>query len=101
MSKQAISVTLEADNLTWLRGRARATTRSLSETLDRLIVSVRRSGGAAQARSVAGTITIGAEDPRLLSADAAVRSLFARRLGLTVRARTRETPKRGRGRARG
>ncbi len=100
MSKQAISVTLEADNLTWLRGRARASTRSVSETLDRLIVSVRKGGGAAEARSVAGSIAIGADDPRLLSADAALRSLFASRLGLTAGPRPRGKPKRRRGRAR-
>jgi hypothetical protein len=35
MTKQAISVTLEADNLMWLKGRASATgVRSVSELLD-------------------------------------------------------------------
>jgi hypothetical protein len=38
MAKQAISVTLEAENLTWIRGRALAAGRlSVSEMLDRLI----------------------------------------------------------------
>lgn len=69
MGKKAITVTLEADNLTWLRGRARAATPSVSETLDRLIASVRKSGGAGEKRSVVGTISIAPGDPALVSAD--------------------------------
>ena len=80
MGKKAITVTLEADNLTWLRGRARAATPSVSETLDRLIASVRKSGGAGEKRSVVGTISIAPGDPALVSADLAVRALFARSL---------------------
>ena len=38
MPKRAVSVTLETDNLLWLRGQARgAPRRSLSEVLDRLV----------------------------------------------------------------
>jgi hypothetical protein len=101
MAKQAISVTLEADNLTWLRGRARAATRSVSETLDRLIVGARKSGVPGEARSVVGTILISAEDPELVTADQAVRSVVARSLGLAASVRGRkakpERPRRPRG----
>ena len=101
MAKQAISVTLEADNLTWLRGRARAATRSVSETLDRLIVGARKGGVPGEARSVAGTILISADDPELLTADQAVRSVVARSLGLAASARGRKAkpgrPRRPRG----
>ena len=79
MSKEAISVTLNTDNLLWLRGRAKASARrSVSETLDRLIAEARTGGRMLEAggRSVVGTIDIGASDPGLDSADAAVRALF-------------------------
>lgn len=76
MSKRAISVTLEADNLVWLRGRARAATHSVSETLDGLITAARRSGAAGVTRSVVGTVSIAPGDPELSGADAVLRSLF-------------------------
>jgi len=45
MAKQPISVTLEADNLMWLKGRVGATgLRSVSELLDRLVTQARSSG---------------------------------------------------------
>lgn len=76
MSKQAISVTLETDNLTWLRGRARAATRSVSDTLDRLITASRASGRGGEPRSVVGSVSISLDDPELAGADAVVRGLF-------------------------
>jgi hypothetical protein len=76
MAKQAISVTLEADNLTWLKGRASAAgVRSVSELLDQL-VSAARSSGVGPSRSVAGTIDVAADDPWLEGADDAVRGMF-------------------------
>ena len=79
MSKQAISVTLAAENLLWLKGRAHASgARSLSAVLDE-IVSTARGGGHGQAsaiRSVVGTVHISGSDPALRSADAAIRALF-------------------------
>ena len=66
MAKQAISVTLEADNLTWLKGRAGAAgVRSVSELLDQLVTAARESGGAGHATSVVGTIDIDPGDPML------------------------------------
>jgi len=82
MAKQAISVTLDADNLTWLRGRAGAAgLRSVSELLDRLVAAARASGRAGPSRSVAGTIDIDAGDPLLEGADEAVRRIYAMSLG--------------------
>lgn len=79
MPKEAVSVTLDADNLLWLRGRTKAAgRRSLSETLDRLIADARASGRGQEAgtRSVVGTIDIDESDPLLLDADSIVRAQF-------------------------
>ena len=73
ITKQAVSVTLNADNLTWLKGRVRtAKLRSLSELLDQLV----DAGQGKATRSVAGTIEIDPSDPLLDKADEAVRALF-------------------------
>ena len=77
MAKQAISVTLDTDNLTWLKGRAGAAgLRSVSELLDRLVTAARESGRIGPSRSVVGTIDIDASDPRLEGADEVVRGLY-------------------------
>ena len=77
MPKNAISVTLEADNLTWLKGRAGAAgLRSVSELLDRLVTAARASGQVGPSRSVVGTIDLDPGDPWLEDADAAVRDMF-------------------------
>jgi gamma-glutamyl:cysteine ligase YbdK (ATP-grasp superfamily) len=85
MPKQAISVTLQPDNLVWLKGRARGATRSVSETLDRLIASARKGGDEGEVRSVVGTVSIAAGDPELARADEALREMMARSLGLPAR----------------
>jgi hypothetical protein len=77
MPKQAISVTLDADNLTWLKGRAGAAgLRSVSELLDQLVTAARESGRVGPARSVVGTIDIDANDPLLEGADDVVRGMY-------------------------
>ena len=82
MSKQAISVTLDADNVTWLKGRAGAAgVRSVSELLDRLVTAARLSGDVGPSRSVVGTIDIDPGDPLLERADEAIRSVFESSLG--------------------
>jgi hypothetical protein len=82
MAKQAISVTLEADNLTWLRGRAGAAgLRSVSELLDQLVTAARASGHGGPARSVVGTIDIDATDPWLNKADDVLHAMFDASLG--------------------
>jgi len=92
MNKRAISVTLSPGNLLWLRDRAiRARTRSLSETLDRILDDARlRSGWASgPTRSVVGTVRIPESDPDLARADRAIRTLFAASLDTTAAARVR------------
>jgi len=79
MSKQPLSVTLDPENVLWLKARSRgAKSRSVSETLDRLLSEVRTGRGmAAKARSVRGTVRIDGSDPHLRRADEAVRRLIA------------------------
>jgi hypothetical protein len=77
MPKKPLSVTMEEENIVWLKGRAMAgKQRSLSEALDRVVTAARTRGDAAGARSVVGTVDIAAGDPALLGADAAVRAMF-------------------------
>jgi hypothetical protein len=77
MTKRAISVTLDGDNLTWLKGRAGAGgVRSVSELLNQLVAAARRAGGGGPSRSVMGTIDIDSADPGLEHADEAVQALF-------------------------
>jgi hypothetical protein len=82
MGKQAISVTLDADNLMWLKGRAGAAgIRSVSELLDQIVSAARTSGQIGPSRSVVGTIDLDASDPWLEEADEAVRGMFDASLG--------------------
>ncbi len=79
MPKDPISVTLERDNLLWLRGRAAAAKRrSLSDALDQVVTEARLAGQVSKGsvRSVVGTIDIDDRDPRLSGADAYVLGLF-------------------------
>jgi len=77
MGKTAISVTLDEQNLLWVKGRIVATgARSVSEFLDRLLTEARTRGKGGAARSVVGTIDIDPRDPLLHEADAVVSSLF-------------------------
>lgn len=81
MPKTAISVTLQTENLTWLRARARSNeARSVSDVLDRLVMAARERGGA-DVRSVVGTIDVDPSDPLLLKADDAIRALVANSVG--------------------
>jgi hypothetical protein len=81
MTKQAISVTLDADNISWLKGRAVATgARSVSDLLDQIVSAARKTGSAGPSRSVVGTVTVDPSDPDLDHADAYVRTLFAQSL---------------------
>ena len=81
-------MTLEIDNLVWLKGRAGATgLRSVSELVDRLVTQARTAGTSGPGRSVVGTIDIDAGDPSLEQADSAVRAMFdaSLRRPMTVR----------------
>lgn len=89
--RRPISVTIEEDNLLWLKAQAAATTKgSVSAVLDRLVGEARADGrtGDAAIRSVAGTIDLPADDPDLEAADGYVRTMFERSLRrpLTVKA---------------
>ncbi len=82
MPKTAISVTLQAENLTWLKARARSNqVRSVSNVLDRLVTEARTHHAGADVRSVVGTIDVDPSDPLLLKADDAVRALVANSIG--------------------
>jgi hypothetical protein len=78
MPKSPLSVTLDDNNLLWLRGRvAGRKKRSLSEALDEILTQARQGGaGADAARSVVGTIDIADNDLSLDRADDAVQALF-------------------------
>ena len=77
MPKAPVSVTLDVDNLLWLRGRAANRKRkSLSEAIDEIITAARTGSIKLQSvRSVVGMIDI-SQDPNLEAADAYVRALF-------------------------
>ena len=82
MAKRAISVTLERDNVMWLKGRVGAAGhRSVSDLLDRLVTDARQAGRHGSSRSVVGTIDIDASDPLLERADLAVRAVYEASLG--------------------
>jgi hypothetical protein len=101
--KKAVSVTLRAENLLWLRGQAAASSRgSLSEVLDRLVSEARTSGRvqAGAIRSVAGSIELPEDDPLLETADAYIRGVFAESLRRPLMVRE-DRPRFGVKRARG
>ena len=75
-------MTLETDNLTWLKGRVGATgLRSVSALLDRLVAQARTSGTVGAMRSVVGTIDADPTDPLMEQADDVMRTLFEASLG--------------------
>jgi hypothetical protein len=77
MPKMPISVTLEADNLLWLRARATGTKRrSLSDLLDEIVTAARVAAHGDAIRSVVGTVDIPPDDPDLERADAVIRAEF-------------------------
>jgi hypothetical protein len=77
MPKLPISVTLDADNLLWLRARtAGAKRRSLSDLLDEIVTAARVAAHGASIRSVVGTVDLPADDPTLERAKASLRAEF-------------------------
>jgi hypothetical protein len=84
MPKTAVSVTLDADNLLWLRARAaQRKRRSLSDTLDEVVTAARTGGlGAGPIRSVVGTISCSDDDLR--AAEAYVKTLFEESLARSL-----------------
>ena len=106
-AKRAISVTLDADNITWLKGRAGATgVRSVSELLDQIVRAARKLGRGGPSTSVIGTVDIDPQDPLLAHADAVVRAMVDKSIGRPMmvkeagseyRVQRRSPGKRGRG----
>ena len=81
--RRPISVTIDEDNLLWLKAQAAATGRgSVSAVLDRLVAEARAEGRTIMnaVKSVAGTIDLPSEDPDLDGAPAYARELFDRSL---------------------
>jgi hypothetical protein len=77
MPKQPLSVTLEEDNVIWLRARAAsAKRRSLSDTLDHVVTTARLGGAPGERRSVVGTVDLAPDDPGLDRADETLQRLF-------------------------
>jgi hypothetical protein len=77
MPKKAVSVTLDAVNVLWLKGRARLSGGNVSDALDQLITRARtgQSGPPPGSTSIVGMVDL-SDDPDLLKADAAVREWF-------------------------
>ena len=99
MAKKAVSVTLDRDNLLWLKGQtAAAGARSVSDTLDRLITEARLAGRVRpdSIRSVVGTIDVADDDPGLDRADAYVRGLVKESIDRSMDQLTRSTRSRRR-----
>ena len=96
MTRRAISVTLEADNVMWLKGRAGAEGESVSELIDQLVTSARSGNRAGPGRSVIGTIDIDDSDSFLERADETVRAAFEISLGRPVTVRERPAASRAR-----
>jgi hypothetical protein len=92
MARQAISVTLDAENLTWLRGRiGGGKGKSVSDLLNQLVTDARRTGSVGAPRSVVGTVEIDAGDPLLNEADAALHALFERSMSRPTVVRERRS----------
>src|SRR5512136_1908282 len=90
MLRRPVSVTLDVENLTWLKGRAGAEPgRSVSALVDTLVSRARLEGGVGPVRSVVGTIDIGADDPFLNRADGFVRAAFEKSLARPISVRER------------
>ena len=89
--RKAISVTIEEDNLLWLKAQAAATSKgSVSDVLDRLVRDARLEGRTEAIQSVVGTVDLA--EGNLDRADAYVRSLFDRSLSRPML--VKETPPR-------
>ncbi len=98
MPKSPISVTLDADNLTWLKARAGSgQARSVSDLLDRLVTDARTRGTGGGVKSVVGTIDVDPADPLLLKADEAIAALFTESLGRPIVVKEKRTTYRGAG----
>lgn len=85
-------MTLERDNLVWLRGvAARGKRKSLSDALDDILTTARLTGAAdGSVRSVVGTVDIAPDDRDLTGADKYIQTLFATSISKPLAARERQ-----------
>src|SRR6185503_197343 len=100
MPKLPVSVTLEADNLLWLRARATGTKRrSLSDLLDEIVTAARVAAHGDSIRSVVGTVDLPLDDPELERAKVSLRAEFEASLARPILIHENKTTYRaGRGR---
>ena len=76
MAKKALSVTIDPQNVLWLKGRARIAGSTLSETLDKVITQARTGRNVlGRPPSVVGMVDL-SDDPDLSKADMAIRQMF-------------------------
>jgi hypothetical protein len=88
MSKKAISVTIEADNLLWLKARTRATgSRSISAVLDDMVTGVRKAAGPVT--SIVGWVSFPEGEAGLRRGKKDIRELFDRSLAVRPTRRQR------------
>jgi hypothetical protein len=101
MSKTPLSVTLQADNITWLKARARALgTRGVSGLLDQIVTDARRQSPGGAVRSVVGTIDLDPSDPLLMGADEVLRAMVDASIARPAAVKERKAVYSARGRAR-
>jgi hypothetical protein len=104
--RKPVSVTLDTENLLWLKAQAIASDEgNVSRVLDRIVREAREAGrtGLLAGRSVKGTIGPLPEDDALTRAAAEVGAMFAESLGrsMGVVERPAEAPRRRTKRRRG
>ena len=87
-----MSVTLDQDNVLWLKAQATASAKgTVSDVLDRLVTRARADGHMEPAgiRSVAGTIDLPEDDAGLTGADGYLRGLFTQSISRPMLVRER------------
>jgi hypothetical protein len=101
--KKAVSFTLDAANLLWLKGQATASDGTVSGIVNRLVTEARLGGRPRSegVRSVVGTIRIAGSDADLSGADTALRELFERSTARPIVVKERRPSYRTKGARRG